>query len=72
MYFQPSLIASTPTSSIDPLTISVKKGENNFAAASERECLLKGEKFQFLSFSVFKFFFFMLFVFMFWIIIDGL
>ena len=27
MYFQPSLTASTPTGSIDPLAIPVKKGE---------------------------------------------
>ena len=69
MYFQPSLTASTPTKSTDPLAIPVKKGENNFAAAFEGECLLEGEKFQKLFLS---FFFFMLFVFMFWIIIDGL
>ena len=55
MYFQPSLTASTPTKSTDPLAIPVKKGENNFAAAFEGECLLEGEKFQklFLSFYLF-------------------
>ena len=68
MYFHLSLIASTPTRSTDPLAIPVKKGENNFAAAFEGECLLEGEKFQ----KLFLSFFFMLFVFMFWIIIDGL
>ena len=47
-----------------------KGGDNNFAAASEGECLFEGEKFQklFLSF----FFYVMVFVFMFWIIVDGL
>ena len=52
MYFQPSLTASAPTRSIDPLAIPVKKGEIIIAAASEGECVFEGEKFQklFLSF----------------------
>ena len=46
-----------------------KGGDNNFAAASEGECLFKGEKFQKL---FLIFFYVMVFVLMFWIIVDGL
>ena len=48
MYFQPSLTASTPTRSTDPLAIPVKKGEIIVAASAafEEECLFEGEKFQ--------------------------
>ena len=69
MYFQPSLIASTPTKSTDPLAIPVKKGEIIIAVASEGECVFEGEKFQKLFLS---FLYVMLFKFMFWIIVDGL
>ena len=40
-YFQPSLIALTPSS--DFLAISVKKGENFLGAALKGECHFKGE-----------------------------
>ena len=40
-YFQPSLIASTPSS--DPLAIPVKKGVNFLGAALEGECHFEGE-----------------------------
>ena len=40
-YFQPSLIASTPSS--DPLAISVKKEENFLGAALKGECHFEGE-----------------------------
>ena len=52
MYFQPSLTASAPTRSIDPLAVPVKKGEIIIVAAFEGECVFEGEKFQklFLSF----------------------
>ena len=40
-YFQPSLIASTPSS--DPLAISVKKEENFLGATLKGECHFEGE-----------------------------
>ena len=60
MYFQPSLIAFTPTRSTDPLAIPVEKGEIIFRGQQHLrgECLFEGEKFQ----KLFKFLFYVVFV----------
>ena len=83
MYFQPSLTASTPTGSIDPLAIPVKKGEIIILQQHLMGSVcLKGRSFRnyfygfflflFFIFFIIIFFYVMVFVFMFWIIVDGL
>ena len=56
MYFQPSLTASTPIRSTDPLAISVKKGEIILQHLRGSVCL-RGRSFK----NYFKFFFFFFF-----------
>ena len=62
MYFQPSLTASTPTRSTNPLAIPIKKGEIIFW---EGVFVWGGE----VSKTVFKFFFFFYFFFIFFYVI---
>ena len=61
-YFQPSLIASTPSN--DPLAIPVKKGENLWEAALEGECHFKGEQLKTVFIKFIVQFYFMLMVMM--------
>ena len=66
MYFQPSLTASTPIKSTEPLAIPVKKGKIIFRGQQHLRgsAYLRGRSFRnCLSF------YFMLFLFMFWIIV---
>ena len=72
MYFQPSLTASTPTRSTNPLVIPVKKGEIIFRGQQHQQHLRGSVCLRGRSFKNCLSFYFMLFLFMFWIIVDWL